>query len=224
MVTAKLFRAIPKFATLLAIAILVAAGIEFGWAYLATPTIVARFEASTPLPLDPATFTQTRRDWLLAGDDPTFYHHHGIDSRTPGAGYTTITQGLVKILFFDDFRPGLFRWRKVKQTIIAIAFNTRVSKDEQLRLFVNAVYLGNRDGHDLKGFFSASEECFGKPFSQITDAQYLELVAMIVGPDKFNRAKHPDRNHERVQRIRRLLAGECKPGAVEDVEYADCAR
>jgi len=224
MVTAKLLRAVPKFAVLLAFAILVAAAIQFGWAYLATPKIVAQFEASTALPLDPATFTQSRRDWLLAVDDPTFYHHHGIDSRTPGAGYTTITQGLVKILFFDDFRPGLFRWRKVTQTIIAIAFNTRVSKDEQLRLFVNAVYLGSRDGHDVKGFSSASEEYFGKPFSQITDVQYLELVAMIVGADKFNLATHPDRNHERVQRIKRVLAGECKPGAVKDVEYEDCAR
>jgi membrane carboxypeptidase/penicillin-binding protein len=224
MVTGKQLRAIPKLAVLSVIAILTAAVVQFAWAYLATPEIVAQFEASTPLPLDPATFTQERRDWLLAVGDPTFYHHHGVDTRTRGAGYTTITQGLVKILFFDNFQPGLFRWRKVKQTIIALAFDARVAKDKQLRLFVNAVYLGNRNGHDVIGFASASEEYFGKPFLQVSDAEYLELVAMIVGPDKFSLATHPDRNHERVQRIRRLLAGECKPNAVKDVEYADCAR
>jgi hypothetical protein len=55
-------------------------------------------------------------------DDPDFYHHVGVDSRIRGAGYTTITQGIVKLLFFDEFELGL--------------------------LFVNAVYLDHRDEHD----------------------------------------------------------------------------
>ena len=125
------------------LAFLVAGAVQFVWAYRNTPRVIAQLERSTALPLDPAHFNQARRDWLLTVDDPTFYRHHGIDSRTPGAGYTTITQGLVKILFFDDFRPGVFGWRKVKQSIIAMAFDARVSKDEQLRLFVNTVYLGH---------------------------------------------------------------------------------
>lgn len=225
MVTGKTLRTILKIAALSALAVLVASTIQFMWAYLAAPKLVAQFERSTPMPLDPERFTETRRDWLLRVDDPAFHRHHGMDGRTRGAGYTTITQGLVKILFFDDFRPGLFRWRKVKQTIIAIAFDARVSKNEQLRLFVNAVYLGHQqDGHDVRGFSEASVEYFGKPFSQISDEEYLELVAMIVAPDKFSFARHPDRNHERVQRIRRLLAGECEPVSVEDVEYQGCAQ
>jgi membrane carboxypeptidase/penicillin-binding protein len=222
MVIGKVLQAVLKIAALSTVAVLIVSATQFIWAYLAAPNIVAHFERSAKLPLDPASLSQTRRDWLLAVDDPTFYQHHGIDSRTRGAGYTTITQGLVKVLFFDDFQPGLFRWRKVKQTIIAIAFNSRVSKDEQLRLFVNAVYLGNRDGHEVRGFSSASEEYIGKPFTQISDEEYLQLVAMIVAPDKYNLATHPDRNRDRVQRIRRLLAGECTPGGVNDVEYADC--
>ena len=217
-------RFLLKIAALLVITILLASAMQLMWTYFTAPGVVSEYERSATMPLNPATFTQMRRDWLLAVDDPTFYHHHGIDSRTPGAGYTTITQGLVKILFFHDFRPGLFRWRKVKQTVIAIAFNARISKDEQLRLFVNAVYLGNRDGHDIKGFSHASEEYFGKPFAEISDDEYLRLVAMIVAPDKFSVAVYPDRNRDRVQRIKRLLAGQCAPRAVGDVEYADCGR
>lgn len=224
MVARKTIRAIVKIAMLSAFVVLVAGTIQFVWAYLTAPKLVAQFERSTPMPLDPARFGETRRDWLLRVDDPAFYLHHGMNGRTPGAGYTTITQGLVKLLFFDDFRPGLFRWRKVKQTIIAIAFDARVSKNEQLRLFVNAVYLGHQDGHDVRGFSEASVEYFGKPFSQISDEEYLELVAVLLGPNKFSLATHPDRNHERVQRIRRLLAGECQPVSVEDVEYAACAQ
>lgn len=212
-----------KIAALLAFSILFVTATQFIWAYLTAPKIVEQSERSAKLSLDPATFTPTRHEWLIAVDDPMFYHHHGIDSRTRGAGYTTITQGLVKILYFDDFQPGLFRWRKVKQTIIAIAFNARVSKEEQLRLFVNCVHLGNRDGHDVRGFSSASEEYLGKPFAQISDEEYLKLLAMVVAPDKYNVATHPDRNHDRVGRIKRLLAGACVPRDVSDVEYADCA-
>lgn len=222
MVTKKALRITTTIFVLLAVAALAASGIQFIVAYLTAPDVVARFERSVPLPLDPKEFKQERRDWLLRVDDPSFYQHHGVDSRTPGAGFTTITQGLAKILFFDDFHPGLFRWRKVKQTIIAVALNARISKDEQLMLFVNTVYLGNRDGHEVRGFSSASEEYFGKPFARISDDEYLQLVAMIVGPDEFNLAAHPDRNWERVQRIKRLLTGECAPVGVLDVEYANC--
>lgn len=215
-------KAILRIATLLAVVILFVCAAQFIWAYLTAPEIVQHFERSGKLSLDPTNFAPTRRDWLLAVDDPMFYHHHGIDSRTRGAGYTTITEGLVKTLYFDHFRPGLLRWRKVKQTIIAIAFDARVSKQEQLRLFVNVVYLGNRDGHDVRGFSSASEEYFGKSFAQISDEEYLELVAMIVAPDKYNVATHPDINRDRVLRMKRLLAGTCTPNGVRDVEYADC--
>jgi membrane carboxypeptidase/penicillin-binding protein len=89
---------------------------QFGCAYFRTPQIVSQFERSTSLPLDLAQISKVRREWLLAVDDPAFYHHVGVDSRTTGAGYTTITQGIVKLLFFDKFEPGLFRWRTVKQT------------------------------------------------------------------------------------------------------------
>ena len=215
-------KAIPKIGALLVVSILFVSASQFIWAYLTAPQVVEQFERSANLSLDPTNFTPTRLDWLLAVDDPMFYHHHGIDSRTRGAGYTTITQALVKIFYFDDFRPGILRWRKVKQTIIAIAFNARVSKEEQLRLFVNAVYFGNRDGHDVRGFSSAAEEYLGKPFAQISDEEYLELVAMVVAPDKYNVATHPDLNRNRVLRIKRLLAGTCTPSGVSDVEYSDC--
>jgi monofunctional biosynthetic peptidoglycan transglycosylase len=130
----------------------------------------------------------------------------------------------VKLLFFDEFEPGLFRWRKVKQTIIAVAFNARVPKDEQLRLFVNAVYLGQRDEHEVRGFSDASELYFGKPFATLSDEEYLELLAMIVAPAKYDLTTHPNQNHERVERIKRLLARECEPAGVGDVEYSGCAK
>lgn len=52
---------------------------------------------------------------LLAMEDPGFYTHKGVDLKTPGAGLTTITQVLVKKLYFKEFKPGL---RKIKQILL----------------------------------------------------------------------------------------------------------
>ena len=99
-----------------------------------------------------------------------------------------------------------------------------VPKDEQLRLFVNAVYLGHRNEHEVRGFDNASEVYFGKSFAALRDEEYLELLAMIVAPAKYDLTAHPSENHERVMRIKRLLAGECEPTGVGDVEYSGCAK
>jgi membrane carboxypeptidase/penicillin-binding protein len=216
-------RNVLKIAALLLLAVLTAVGIQFGWAYYRAPQLVERFERSTPLRLDPAEFGKTRLKWLLAVQDPTFYRNDGVDGTTPGAGYTTIAQAIVKFVFYKNFRPGLLRWRKIQQILIALAFNARVSKEEQLRLFVNGVYLGSQNGHAVRGFAEASDGYFGKSFARLSDEEYLQLVAMILAPKAYSLSEHPDQNRERVQRIKRLLAGKCRPTSVEDVEYSSCA-
>jgi membrane carboxypeptidase/penicillin-binding protein len=105
-----------------------------GTAYVQTPALVASLNASDRLPLTLEAFGQERLDALLAVEDPNFHSHNGIDLQTPGAGWTTITQGLVKIHFFPGgFSPGFLRTGKIKQTVIAYVFNARVDKATQLR-------------------------------------------------------------------------------------------
>jgi len=212
-----------KVAGVTSIAFLAAALAEFAWAYLRAPAIVARFESSIPQRITVDQLGKARVEWLLTVEDPNFYHHHGVDFRTPGAGYTTITQGVVKILFFRDFKPGFLRWRKVQQSIIALAFDARVSKQEQLSLFVNSVYLGTVHGRDVRGFSEASETYFKKPAGELTDQEFLSLVAMILAPNSYNVSTHPQENHQRVQRIQNLLAGRCRPAGHTDIEYSQCA-
>jgi membrane peptidoglycan carboxypeptidase len=89
---------------------------------------------------------------------------------------------------------------------------------------VNNAYLGNLRGHSVRGFSEASEAYFGKSFARLSDDEYLGIVAMLVAPGKYSLTLHPDQNHERVKRIKRLLARECEPRSVEDVEYSGCAR
>jgi len=193
-------------------------------AYIDTPKIIAEINRSGRLTLKLEDFSESYLKALLAVEDPNFYHHNGIDMSTPGTGYTTITQGLVKMYFFDGFSPGFLRHRKIKQSLIAWVFNRRVDKQVQLHIFVNRVYLGNHNGEEVNGFQDGARSYFNKEFSELTEDEYLALVAMIVGPNEFNVATSPAKNLERVRRIKRMLAGECRPTDVGDVYYEQCAQ
>lgn len=168
---------------------------------------------NTPFSLAVSDLSPRQVEILLKVEDPRFFEHNGVDLSTPGAGITTITQALVKHLYFEKFSPGI---AKVKQTAIArFALDPLMDKDDQLRLFINTAYLGP----DAIGFARASEAFFGKPFSQLNEDQYIALVAMLIAPAIFDVRRYPERNRERVERIKRVVNGEYVPRGLFDVFY-----
>lgn len=165
------------------------------------------------LALDLRDMTERQLNILLLVEDPAFFEHNGMDLSTPGAGMTSITQSLVKLLYFKKFKPGI---AKIKQTLIAVfALDSLISKEDQLRLFINHVELGG----DTKGFEAAARKIFGKPFKALTEDEYIALVAMIIAPRTFDVERYPKRNAERVERIKRLVAGEYRPKGLCDLYY-----
>lgn len=188
-------------------------------AYVVTPQLFADYVASHKMALQLQALPPRYVEILLAVEDPNFMNHHGIDLSTPGAGYTTITQGLAKQLYFVRFRSGI---AKVKQSLYALVLDRRVSKEDQLNLFINTVYMGTLAGRPVNGFSDAAHVYFGKDFDALTEDQYLALVAMIVRPDGYNVARFPARNAERVRRIKKLLQGECRPSGLADVYFEGC--
>jgi membrane peptidoglycan carboxypeptidase len=164
--------------------------------------------------------TPERVEILLAVEDPAFFRHHGIDVRTPGGGWTTITQGLAKRLFFDEFEPG--PWNKLRQSVAALALDRRMGKVEQLALFVDVVPMGLDRGRPVLGLGEAARAYYGTDLARLDLPQYLSLVAMIVGPDAYHVRDRPERNAQRLARIERLLAGECQPTGFRDVYYETC--
>lgn len=191
-------------------------------AYVDTPRVVAQSTSPERVSLRLEDVPDDYQNILLSVEDPDFSSHHGIDFTTPGAGWTTITQGIVKVYFYNGFTPGLFRYRKLEQSLIAWVFNGRVDKRTQLLIFINSAYFGNYDGREIVGFRNASRAYFNKGFSELTKEEYISLVAMLIGPNEFNVLRQPIKNKERVERINRLLNGECRPTGHHDVYYEAC--
>ncbi|HLA11917.1 MAG TPA: biosynthetic peptidoglycan transglycosylase [Pyrinomonadaceae bacterium] len=198
----------------------------FGWIVIRTwmkaPVVAALATSPEKVRLQLEDISDEYQNILLAVEDPGFYDHHGVDFNTPGAGWTTITQAIVKVYFYNGFTPGFLRYRKLEQSVIAWVFDMRVDKRTQLLIFVNSAYFGNHNGREIVGFEDASRAYFNTTFTGLSKNQFLSLVAMLIGPNEFHVDRQPVRNRERVQRIQRLLMRGCTPNGFRDVYYESC--
>ena len=208
---------IIRFSAVIATLLLVAIAAYYSWVIYSA----RQYTVSTLLPnsrnadyaLSPSDLSPHQLGILLKVEDPRFFEHGGVDFSTPGAGITTITQGLVKLLYFDKFTPGI---AKLKQTAIAAyALDPLMPKQEQLRLFINTAYLGR----NVRGFEQAAHAYFHKPFKQLGEEEYIAIVAMLIAPEIFSVEKFPARNVERVARIKNVVSGAYKPLGLFDLYY-----
>jgi membrane peptidoglycan carboxypeptidase len=160
--------------------------------------------------------TSKRKKMLISIADPRFYTHHGVDLEEPGAIMTTLTQGLVKLLYYPDgFHGGIPKFRQ--SLISKYALNSIVGKDDQLLLFLNICNLGRENGQSVNGFANGARVYFGKEFSAITDDEYLSLVAMLPGPNNLKPGTIA--NTERVQGIKLFLSDKHRPAGQYHPQY-----
>ncbi|MDF9795727.1 membrane carboxypeptidase/penicillin-binding protein [Catalinimonas alkaloidigena] len=182
-----------------------------------TPRIVQSIIDSDKIKLKLADFTERQIDILLSVQDPKFYEHKGIDLKTPGAGKTTLAQGLCKFYYFDGFKRG---WDKIKLMLITrYAFDPLVTKDTQMLLIINDIYLGSYQGQHIRGFEDAAQVYFDKTFKELSEDEYISLVAMIRRPNGDNIKKKPKEHELRVMRVNRFLKGEYTPQDNSDQFY-----
>ena len=179
----------------------------------ALPEILAKHRAQAAA----HGLTTAQLDAIVRVQDPAFRTHSGIEWPNPMVT-TTITQSLVKRLFFASFRPGFV---KIEQTLIArFVLNPAVNKDEQLALFVATAYFGHPHGKPLYGFRAAAEGWYRKPLQQLGGAEFLALLAMMPAPSSLPPGSAA--GEERVARIRRLLTGACAHTRVADIWLEQC--
>jgi membrane peptidoglycan carboxypeptidase len=178
-------------------------------ARIQTPEIVRSALASNRIELRLSDLSAWQKCALLAIQDPDFYEHLGVQrSFRQAFMHTTITQAIVKLLYFKPFKPGI---RKIRQTLIArYALNPLASKDDQLILYINMVGFGTSpDGGLICGFGNAARAFFSKPLAELSEDEYLALVVMLDAPYNLNPQKHPRENAAEVVRYKSLAISKC---------------
>lgn len=161
-----------------------------------------------------------RIEQLLMVEDPGFGGHSGVDFSTDGAGLTTITQSLGKRVGFDRFTPGI---RKLRLIGYAIGLEHGLTKPQIIALFLDTASMGRGPEGWMTGFFTASQQIYGRPPSQLSDREYLTLVAVGIAPRDFDLQRGNAALTTRVARIERLVQRKCRPAGVRDVWLDGCA-
>jgi len=198
--------------TLISIVILIGTTI---YNYYLTPKIVDKYINEGAIQYGFNNLPKEYQDIIIKVQDPGFYFHKGVDFKTPGAGWTTISQSLAKFFYFKDFKAG---WRKIPQTIYArFALNPKISKEQQLDFFINIIGFGN----GKKGILDASLFFYDKKPEDLTQDEFISLIGLINNPNMLNPKDNLEANKERVRKIKKYLRGEYIPKSVFDNKYED---
>ncbi len=128
---------------------------------------------------------------VLATEDRRFYEHFGIDifgtfrallanARASGVvqGGSSITQQLAKNIFLTNERS---LERKIKEAFLAIWLETRLSKRDILKLYLDRAYMGG----GAFGVAAASQFYFGKSVRDVTLAESAMLAGLFKAPAKY---------------------------------------
>ncbi|MCB2201070.1 transglycosylase domain-containing protein [bacterium] len=182
-----------------------------------TPRIIRDALDSTQVTFPADCLTPEQLDILIRVEDPTFFTHHGIDLKTPGAGLTTITQSVGKWFYFDHFKPGI---RKLRLMWLARwVIDPLVEKADLLTLFINYGWFGRVNGETVLGLDRAAQVYYGKSIPDLDRAEYISLIGMYPSPADLDPLYHAEANAERVRRIEGYLEGRIQPAGLMDVYY-----
>ena len=149
---------------------------------------------------------------ILSAEDADFYRHEGLDytgmaralynsvkaGRLTGSG-STITQQTVKNLVLSPERT--FE-RKAREIILARRIESRLSKDDILTLYLNAIYWG----HGRYGVQEAARFYWDKDAADLSLPQAAALAGIIQSPERLSPRKHPKRTKARRRFVLKEMA------------------
>jgi 1A family penicillin-binding protein len=130
----------------------------------------------------------------IAIEDKNFYYHHGIsvkgivnairynfvkNGEDKPRGGSTITQQLVKNVFLSNEKT---LSRKIKEAVLTILLEQKMSKDEILERYLNQVSYGG----EAYGAQEAAQKYFGKDLKDITTLEAAYLAGLPAAPSSYS--------------------------------------
>lgn len=144
---------------------------------------------------------------VLAIEDHRFFNHFGIDpwglirafyvnfrEGKVVQGGSTITQQLAKISFLTPKRT---LGRKLREVVLALWLEEKLSKEQIITLYLNKVYLGSGN----YGVSAASRYYFDKSVQDININEAAILAGLLKAPTKYSPANNPELAKQRAQLV-----------------------
>ena len=159
---------------------------------------------------------------VVAMEDTKFFEHNGVNpdailravvkdikARRFVEGGSTITQQLIKNMYLS--RKKKFS-RKLKEIILALKIEHKLSKEDILERYLNIIAYGN----NYLGIKTAADGYFRKPLNELTIKESAILVAIPNAPSYYNPLRHYDRV---IKRANLILTRLFKLGWLTKSEY-----
>ncbi|MBV1917196.1 MAG: PBP1A family penicillin-binding protein [Sphingomonadaceae bacterium] len=132
------------------------------------------------------------RKAMISVEDRRYYSHFGVDpigvlrsvwvrlsSGRWLQGGSTITQQLARNIFLNNNRTFT---RKIREAILALALETKLSKDQILELYLNKVYFGG----GAYGIDAASRKFFGHPAQELSLSEAAIIAGLVKAPSRYS--------------------------------------
>jgi len=152
------------------------------------------------------------KDAMVSVEDRRFRSHIGVDpigvvrslmvrveSGYWRQGGSTITQQLARNIFLNNNRTF---GRKLREAVLALALETKFSKNQILELYLNKVYFGG----GAYGVDAASRKFFGHPGTQLTLPEAAVIAGLVKAPSRYSPTADVEAARDRARVVLDVLA------------------
>lgn len=156
-----------------------------------------RFQLDRRLPIKLRDMPPQVINAFIAAEDWNFFRHSGVSWKGMVRsaltnlyhgrivqGASTITQQLIKLLFFDSKRT--FK-RKLKEQLLAFLVERQFTKEQILETYLNHVYFGS----GIYGIEAAAQRFWGVSAKDVSVAQSAMLAAIMRSPGNYSPLYYP---------------------------------
>ncbi len=163
---------------------------------------------------------------FLTSEDRSFFKHKGISVRgivrsvlvnvlrgRRVQGASTITQQLVRLLFFDSKKTFM---RKIKEQFLSLSIEKQFSKEVILEAYLNNIYFGC----GIYGVQAASQRFWSKDVHDLTLDEAATLAAIVPAPIRYCPLINPQKTRKRRDLILKLML---QLGSITQKEYESAA-
>ena len=161
--------------------------------------LMAEFGEKRRIPLRLEEVPPAMVQAVIAAEDERFFQHPGVDwqglvravvylvrTGEKGPGGSTVTMQVARNFFLG--REKTYE-RKLKEILLALKIERRLSKEEILELYFNKIFFGHR----AYGVGAATQVYYGRPLDELSLAQVAMLAGLPKAPSRFNPIVNPQR-------------------------------
>ncbi len=165
--------------------------------------LIAEFGQYRRRPIKVDQISDNLKNAFISIEDARFYKHRGVDFRGIARaavsalktghvrqGASTITMQVARNFYLSNKKT---LDRKLREALLALKIEEKLSKDEILELYLNKIFLGKR----AYGVGSAAEIYYGKKVDELTLAQSAMIAGLPKAPSRFNPVINPKRAKKR---------------------------